>query len=87
MSSVKCSGCGRRFNGDRFGESVDFDQHECVSAAEVRTVKRACLFMGLRWQAEVARPVSARRLADAVDRLGVEAGCEEWGHQNRRVGR
>ena len=78
MTIVICSRCDRRFNGDRFGESVEFDQHECLSAAEVRTVKRAARFMGLNWRAEVARPVSARRLADAVDRLGVEAGCEEW---------
>jgi hypothetical protein len=49
-----------------------------LSADEVRTVKRAARFMGLRWQAEVARPVSARRLVDAVDRLGLESGCEEW---------
>ena len=81
MSIVKCSGCGRRFNGDRFGESVDFDQHECVSAAEVRTAKRACLFMGLRWQAEVARPVSARRLCECINRLGFESGCEEWSRE------
>ena len=52
-----------------------------LSAAEVRTVKRAARFMGLNWRAEVARPVSARRLADAVDRLGVESGCEEWSRE------
>jgi hypothetical protein len=85
MSEVICGGCGSRFEGDRHGESVDFDQHECLSAAEVRTVKRAARFMGLGWRAEVARPVSARRLCAAVDRLGVEAGCEEWGQQNRRA--
>ena len=52
-----------------------------LSAAEVRTVKRAARCMGLNWRAEVARPVSARRLADAVDRLGVESGCEEWSRE------
>ena len=81
MSRITCSGCGARFEGDRFGESVDFDQHDCLSAAEVRTVKRAARYMGLGWQAEVARPVSARRLCESVDRLGVESGCEEWSRE------
>ena len=81
MTIVICSECQRRFDGDRFGESVDFDQHECLTAAQVRTVHRACRFMGLNYRAEVARPVSARRLADAVDRLGVEEGCEEWSRE------
>ena len=52
-----------------------------LSADEVRTVKRAARFMRLHWQAEVARPASARRLVDAVDRLGIEAGCEEWSRE------
>jgi len=81
MTIVICSECQRRFDGDRFGESVDFDQHECLTAAQVRTVHRACRFMGLNYRAEVARPVSARRLCDAVDRLGVEAGCGEWSRE------
>ena len=29
MSIVKCSGCDRLFEGDRFGESVGFLLHEC----------------------------------------------------------
>jgi hypothetical protein len=82
MSIVICSGCGSRFEGDRHGESVDFLLHDCLTAAEVRTVKRAARFMRLHWRAEVARPVSARRLCEAVDRLGVEAGCEEWARLN-----
>jgi len=52
-----------------------------LNAAEVGTVKRACRFMSLDWKAEAARPVSARRLVDAVDRLGVESGCEEWSRE------
>jgi hypothetical protein len=101
MSRITCSGCGARFEGDEFGESVGFLLHDCegapllpirdgesfedwqarcdcLSTAEVRTVKRAARYMGLGWQAEVARPVSARRLCELVDRLGVEAGCDEW---------
>ena len=58
-----------------------------LSAAEVRTVKRACRFMSLNYRAEVARPVSARRLCECVDRLGVEAGCEEWARWNHERAR
>ena len=85
MSVVICGGCGERFEGDRHGESIDFLLHDCLTAAEVRTVKQEARYMGLNWRAEVARPVSARRLCAAVDRLGVEAGCEEWGQQNLRA--
>jgi hypothetical protein len=81
MAIVICSECGCRFEGDRFGESVDFDHHDCLTPAQVRTVKRAARFMGLGWQAEVSRPVSARLLCECVNRLGIEAGCVEWSRE------
>ena len=83
MTTVICSGCNARFDGDKFGESVDFDQHECLTGDQIRTVKRACDFMGLAWRSEVARPVSARRLCGLIDRLGMGDGCEAWGRGNR----
>ena len=32
MSRITCSGCGARFEGDEFGESVGFLLHDCEGA-------------------------------------------------------
>ena len=58
-----------------------------ISRKQLATLKRAAKHMGLGWQAEAARPSSAVRLCDAIERLGLEDGCEEWGRQNRDAAR
>jgi hypothetical protein len=58
-----------------------------MSRKQLATVKRAAKHMRLGWQAEAARPESAFRLCDAIERLGLEDGCEEWGRQNRDAAR
>ena len=58
-----------------------------ISRKQLATVKRAAKHMGQGWQAEAARPSSAARLCDAIERLGLEDGCEEWGRQNRDAAR
>jgi len=58
-------------------------KHDILTRAQLSTVKRAAKHMRLGWQAEAARPESAFRLCDAIERLGLEDGCEEWGRQNR----
>jgi len=34
MSKIRCSNCKAIFEGDQFGESPDFDHHECSGVAE-----------------------------------------------------
>ena len=34
MSIIICKGCGQEFDGDRFGESPDFDMHECEGSED-----------------------------------------------------
>ena len=49
-----------------------------LTKKELATVKRAAKFMGLHWQAEAARPASARRLCTLVAEHGTAVGCEKW---------
>ena len=31
MSIITCTGCGQKFDGDKYGDSPDFDMHTCPS--------------------------------------------------------
>jgi len=49
-----------------------------LTKEELATVKRAAKFMRLHWQAEAARPLSARRLCKLIAEHGTAVGCEKW---------
>tara|TARA_R110000824_G_scaffold5263_2_gene24404 strand:+ start:1629 stop:1841 length:213 start_codon:yes stop_codon:yes gene_type:complete len=34
MSTITCTGCGQKFEGDAYGDSPDFDMHECTAVLE-----------------------------------------------------